>query len=357
MNAAKVIQFPKQTDPQPKQEAGKSMYSDKFESGYVMSSRLYRKEVWPFLSDAARNVYAELENRINGHNKESDFVSYSQLQGGELKGSRKLSSRTVTIGVKELLDLGVVKVIESGKQGVKKYQINDISLADHFTKESTLQSKVVKESTLISKADHFTKESETTLPSKDTIDNKNSLDNKKKKSAVDNSESELFSNSIQYHRDDKENYTLRELANHYTIKSDFGAEAKKINSNLTDAQIFDELKNFAQWSTSRESTTAQGWMNYWIYRIQKLSTTKPKASSRTRSKPKDAKNLSISQIDMFSKKLCNLPDFACTYANTGETQKQFESRIAEKLTDPNNLKHWASYLRDVGFVGNLEGMA
>ena len=100
MTAVKVINFPKQQVPQPKQEAGKSMYSDKFVQGYVMSSRLYRKEVWPFLSDAARNVYAELENRINGHNKESDFVSYSQLQGGELEGSRKLSSRTVTIGVK-----------------------------------------------------------------------------------------------------------------------------------------------------------------------------------------------------------------------------------------------------------------
>lgn len=357
MTAAKVINFPKQHAPQPKQEAGKSMYSDKFESGYVMSSRLYRKEVWPFLSDAARNVYAELENRINGHNKESDFVSYSQLQGGELKGSRKLGSKTVTNGVKELLDLGVISVVGNGKQGVKKYQINDISLVNHFPNESTSLGKVVEESTSLGKANHFPNESETTSLGKVTIDNKNSLDNKKKKFAVDNSESELFSNSIQYHQDDNELYTLRELANRYTIKSDFGSEAKKINSNLTDAQIFDELKNFAQWSTSRESTTAQGWMNYWIYRIQKLSTTKPKASSRTRSKPKDAKNLSISQIDMFSKKLCNLPDFACTYANTGETQKQFESRIAEKLTDPNNLKHWASYLRDVGFVGNLEGMA
>lgn len=157
MSTAQVINFPKQT-PQPQQEAG-SMYSDKFTQGYVMSSRLYRTEVFPFLSDAARNVYAELENRINGHNKESDFVSYSQLQGGELTGSRKLSSRTVTIAVKELLKLGVITVIATGKQGVKKYRINDISLIDHFTKESTLQSKVVEESTLPSKANHFTKES------------------------------------------------------------------------------------------------------------------------------------------------------------------------------------------------------
>ena len=80
------------------------MYSDKFVQGYVMSSRLYRKEVWPFLSDAARNVYAELENRINGHNKESDFVSYSQLQGGDLPGSRKLGRTPFQMHFKSLLN-------------------------------------------------------------------------------------------------------------------------------------------------------------------------------------------------------------------------------------------------------------
>ena len=114
MNAAQIIQFQKPS--QPAQGAGKSMYSDKFDQGYVMSSRLYRKEVWPFLSDAARNVYVELENRINGHNKESDFVSYSQLQGGELPGSRQLSRRTVSSGLKELLKLGVISVLADGNK-------------------------------------------------------------------------------------------------------------------------------------------------------------------------------------------------------------------------------------------------
>mgnify|MGYP000715155296 CR=1 FL=1 len=68
---------------------GKKM-ADKFEKGYVMSSRLYRQEVRPFLSDAAKNVYAELEDRINGFkDKITDYVSYSQLQGGKLEGSKK----------------------------------------------------------------------------------------------------------------------------------------------------------------------------------------------------------------------------------------------------------------------------
>lgn len=128
MNTAQVIPF--QKPPQPKQEAGKSMYSDKFVQGYVMSSRLYRKEVWPFLSDAARNVYAELENRINGHNKESDFVSWTQLQGGDIKNSRKMSLSTVKVGLAMLLANKVVSIIATGKQGIKKYRLNEISLVD-----------------------------------------------------------------------------------------------------------------------------------------------------------------------------------------------------------------------------------
>ncbi|WP_334069840.1 hypothetical protein [Acinetobacter colistiniresistens] len=352
MNAAKVIQFPKQTDPQPKQEAGKSMYSDKFESGYVMSSRLYRKEVWPFLSDAARNVYAELENRINGHNKESDFVSYSQLQGGELEGARKMGRTTVSNALQELLDLGVISITESGKQGVKKYKLNDISLLDQSRNRTSLVTGLVSQQD----QNQSHSKTKTSLVTGLTIDNKNLLRNKKKKSAVDNSESEMFGNSIQYQQNDNELYTLRELANLYTIKSDFTIQAKKQNPQLTDEKILDELKNFAQWSTGRDKTTPQGWMNYWIYRIQNLSAGKPKAARQNR-RTRATKNLTDSQIDMFSKKLCSLSDFACTYANTGESQKSFESRIATKLRDPENLKHWASYLRDVGFVGNVEGMA
>lgn len=146
---------------------GKKM-ADKFEKGYVMSSRLYRYEVRPFLSDAAKNVYAELEDRINGFkDKITDHVSYSQLQGGKLEGSKKLSTKTVSNGLKELLKLGVISIVSENSRKGNEYQINEVSLVEHFTKESTtLPSKalpLVKGSTLPSKAI-------STLPSKDTIE-------------------------------------------------------------------------------------------------------------------------------------------------------------------------------------------
>ena len=136
-----LIKFPRQQQV----EKEKPMFSDKFDNGYIMSSRLYRKEVMPFLSDAARNVYAELENRINGFQKETDFVSYSQLQGDKnLEGSRQLGRATVSSGLKELLDLGVISVIETGKQGTKSYRLNEISLVDRFRNKTSSKKRPVQ---------------------------------------------------------------------------------------------------------------------------------------------------------------------------------------------------------------------
>ena len=122
---------------------GKKM-ADKFEKGYVMSSRLYRQEVRPFLSDAAKNVYAELEDRINGFkDKVTDHVSYSQLQGGKLEGSKKISAMTVRKGLKELLNLGVITLVSENSRNGNEYQINEVSLADHFKNCSTTTKTVV----------------------------------------------------------------------------------------------------------------------------------------------------------------------------------------------------------------------
>lgn len=347
MNTAQVIPFKKPSQPQ--QKAG-TMYSDKFENGYVMSSRLYRKEVWPFLSDAARNVYAELENRINGHNKESDFVSYTQLQGGELEGSRKMGRTTVSNALQELIKLGVISVLADGKQGTKSYKLNDISLIDRFTNKTSPVTRPVSQQD----QDQFTNKTETSPVTGLTIDNKNLLENKKKKLPVDNSGTDIFSSSVEYHRADKNLYSLIELSKTYKVQSDFTAQAKNENPDLSDEQILKELKNFAQWSVAQEKRTAQAWMNNWIYRLQNLKTPKGKSKTTTPAKPK---KLSDSQIDYFASKLCNFDEFASMYANVGESQKSFESRIAAKLRNPKHLKEFASYLHDVGFVGNLEDFA
>jgi hypothetical protein len=146
---------------------GKKM-ADKFEKGYVMSSRLYRKEVFPFLSDAAKNVYAELEDRINGFkDKVTDHVSYSQLQGGKLQGSKKMGTGTVRRGLKELLDLGVITLVSENSRKGNEYQINEVSLVEHFQNESTTSKS---EALPKVKRQHFQNESASTSITEDTIE-------------------------------------------------------------------------------------------------------------------------------------------------------------------------------------------
>ncbi|MEX8075709.1 hypothetical protein AB7B71_06970 [Acinetobacter nosocomialis] len=119
--------------------------SEKFTHGYVQSSQLYRKEVYPFLSDAARHVYFELENRLNGYQKESDFVSYSQLQGNsEIEGGRIVARASVAKGLKELIELGVISVIDKSKNG-NKYKIHEVSLlGQKYTKKTSSTKKPVQ---------------------------------------------------------------------------------------------------------------------------------------------------------------------------------------------------------------------
>lgn len=363
MNTAQVIPFQKPSQPQ--QKAG-TMYSDKFENGYVMSSRLYRKEVRPFLSDAAKNVYSELEDYINGNLKQTDHVSHRQIQGGNLKGSNKLGSATVSAGLKELIWFGVITLVEKSNKYGNKYQINDISLVEYFNEFSASLIKALhlsEESASISEALQLVKqkrisdESGSASPSDASIDNKNLLENKKKKLPVDNSGTDIFSSSVEYHREDKNFYSLIELSKIYKVQDDFTAQAESENPDMAKDQILSELKNFAQWSVAQSKRSAQAWMNNWVYRLQKLNAPKAKTKSTAKAPAGTSKKLSNSQIDYFASKLCNHSEFASMYANVGETQKSFESRIAAKLRDPKNLSSLASYLRDVGFIGNLEDFA
>ncbi|MDR2061424.1 MAG: hypothetical protein LBQ29_08530 [Acinetobacter sp.] len=132
---AEVVQFPKK---------GRQAMSDSLEKGFIMKSRLYHYEVEPFLSDAAKNVYSAIMGFTNGFNKPSDHISHRQLQGGKLKGSNKLSSGTVTNGLKELTWFEVVSVVERNNKLGNKYQINEVSLVDAFEQISASEIKALR---------------------------------------------------------------------------------------------------------------------------------------------------------------------------------------------------------------------
>ena len=265
MNTAQVIPFKKPS--QSKQEAGKDMYSDRFEQGHVMSSRLYRKEVWPFISDAARNVYMELENRINGHLKETDFVSYSQLQGSDLEGARKLGRKTISAGLKELIKLGVITSLSSGKQGMKSYRINEISLRDQFSNGTSSSSELVHLGNQTSVAS----EPPTSSPSEHTIDTPiDSLeDDDKAREEKFTAQENRPLNFIEYQTSDRTAISFPDLCKKYPAQLDFQDQAKVSFPNHSPDRIFENLKKMAQWSLDKSNHTPQKWMTIWLSTFMK----------------------------------------------------------------------------------------
>ncbi|WP_257233616.1 hypothetical protein [Acinetobacter sp. YH12043] len=264
------------------------MYSDKFDQGYVMSSRLYRKEVWPFISDAARNVYAELENRINGHNKESDFVSYSQLQGGDLPGSRKLSRETVRNGIDELLKLKVVSIAGTGSRGVKKYVLNEISLKNQFANQTSSTTEPVRKVNQTSS----TTEPVTSSETEHTIDTPiESLENNNYKAPSDFVAQDRGAlNFIDYHSEDPKLYTLKDLFGTYPVKTDFMAQAAVSFPKLSEGIISEELKKLAQWSVGQPARRSQKWITTWLNWLSNYQPAKPQAPKASK---KSNSNLNV----------------------------------------------------------------
>ena len=71
----------------------------------------------------------------------------------------------------------------------------------------------------------------------------------------------------------------------------------------------------------------------------------------------NSKQLSEKQIYAFAQKLSHHPEFASKYSEPGESFEKLAARIAVKLENPVQAKKWESYLKQVGYTGNLGGVA
>lgn len=69
------------------------------------------------------------------------------------------------------------------------------------------------------------------------------------------------------------------------------------------------------------------------------------------------KHLTEKQIATFAQKLAHHPEFSSKYSEPGESFEKLAARIAVKLEDPTQAKKWESYLKQVGFSGNLKEAA
>ncbi|MDI1225175.1 helix-turn-helix domain-containing protein [Acinetobacter sp.] len=63
------------------------------------------------------------------------------------------------------------------------------------------------------------------------------------------------------------------------------------------------------------------------------------------------------QIYVFANKLAQLPEVIDKFSMPGESFEKLASRIAAKLSDPNELQNWKSHLQAVGFKPKSRGAA
>lgn len=308
-----------------------------------LPNALIDSQIMAELNDKAFKCLMLIIRQTLGFDRDSHIISITQFQ--KFCGIKKRD--TVIASIQSLEEAKVITVQR------KLGRLNSYSLTLNQYQQTGL---VLAKGTSPMKQDKTSPiDSDGTSTSKRDTNKENLKENLNKEKnivPVDKSKSEMFGDSVKYHDDDKNLYSLRELSKVYPVQSDLVDQIVERCPDFTNEQIMSELKNFAQWSTGREKTTAQGWMNYWIYRIQKISAPN-KAKSQKPAKAK-SKGLSDAQIDYFASKLTAFHEFAAMYANVGETQKSFTARVASKLRDPEQLKQWASYLKDVGFTGQIE---
>ena len=362
---AQVISFPK-----PSLLKGAIVSTQKNEDGFTPLPNFICDEGYlSILSGEAIKCLVFLNRHINGFHIGQRAMGESLVM--KITGIK--DKRTVRKYMTELAHYQLVRIHkENGKSNIYSVTYSERlpakPVASHVTgcNDSTNQKPVASHVPSTSNAgtshvtapvaQHVPTTSDMACHSVKEIDLKENIKDKKKDSSSENSRAEDFLESIEYHCDNKNLYSLIELSKVYPVQSDLQAQAKNMNSELTDDFIFAELKGFAQWARNRDKNTAQGWMNYWIYRIEKLKAPKAKSQTQKPVKPK-AKILSDLQINFFVSQLCNYGPFTSNYSNPGETQKSFEARIKANLRNPEHIKKYGPYLHELGFVVAVEDFA
>lgn len=85
---------------------------------------------------------------------------------------------------------------------------------------------------------------------------------------------------IEYHVEDTQFYSLKNLSQVHDVKQDFLAQARVSFPNLTDQQIQNEFASLCQWSLTAEKRVAQKWMSAWLKFLKNPSIEKPQAPAK-----------------------------------------------------------------------------
>ncbi|WP_111894204.1 helix-turn-helix domain-containing protein [Acinetobacter sp. MB5] len=143
---------------------------------------------------------------------------------------------------------------------------------------------------------------------------------------------------------------------------------KKLEEELgliTDAETIEQIKT-ANWF-KREQNAFETYnadkdlcnelMHYhfadWLLnaRLKYQNREQPPAAQNQTAQTAKPKKLSEKQINLFAQKLAHHPEVSSKFAEAGESHEQFAARLAMRLSNPEQRKKLAPYLKQVGFEG------
>lgn len=333
------------------------------------------------ISDPAVKIYLIINRKTRGWNKEEDALSISQLE--KLSGK---SRPTVVKCTTELVKVGLVKLHKKSEHG------NVFSLTDNYN-VGTLINFPGKSGVLVQAFSLFNGQLVKTFNYQRLVPKKSNRGRKSKKTRLNfPQKSNLLvkafnylenpcwlkrltpasksvlpllvkafntQNTLSKHTNQNKKKNWLDLEN---LKAQIVCVDNSINTDeiLKSSWFERELNAFEGFNQGKNHTDQM--MNYffadWLLRAYAKYEKQKTANARfSENKPSNANTnsdseqpqLSSKQVFNFANRLAHHPEISSKYGEPGESYEQLASRLALKLSDPEQVQKFMPYLAQVGF--------
>lgn len=365
----------------------------KFIPNSFMVANAFVDDAMNKISDASVKIYLLIIRKTRGWTKESDALSLRQLES-----LSKKSRPTVVKCLNELEEVGLIKKHHQSKYGNVYSPVDNYDIGEFIrfpSKKVLVKTLVIFKKEVVKNFYHFgygekvaqnTDEFYLNIGGKKSLLVKNfyHLENvdklpmssifftttKAKWSNILTTGGKEFlpqvvknfnpqSNTIKKHYQNKKSYWFDFEILREQIES-LGRSAD-VDVILNAAWFDTELNRFEEYNKNNDHSDEMKIYFLAIWMIKARSRHESLNPQRRLEKQAESSNTlrfsSVKQIYAFANKLAALPDVCTEFSVAGESYEQLASRIAKKLSDPNELQNWKHHLEKVGFKSSSKGGA
>lgn len=368
----------------------------KFVPNSFMVANAFVDDAMNKISDASVKIYLLIIRKTRGWTKDSDALSLRQLES-----LSKKSRPTVVKCLNELEEVGLIKKHHQSKYGnvfspVDNYDIGELIRFPH--KKVLVKTFVLFKKQVVKNFYHFgygpkTAQKPYEFHLKTTGKKTLLVKNFYHLESVDNSFNwlkifttkqagwlniftasgkeflpQVVKNFNQQSKTIKRNYQNKK--NTWLSFENLKDQIVSCNTSVSADEILNatwfnrELEAFENYNTGKDHSDEMmiyffaDWLIKANLKYSKQNPVKPQRNQNESSESSDSDFLtfaSVKQMYMFANKLTAHPVVVRKFSAPGESTEAFASRIAAKLSDPQERQNWKTYLDDVGYKANAKG--